>query len=185
MVDRSIEACEAGLATLHPVVRAVALRHILLVRDQGLEIRALYGYRPIEDHRELFLRGRALVGGEWKVVNPALVATPVMRSWHCYGLAYCLEVCTGGRPVWTSDAVDLVRSLGITSGAAPNGYRRRWKQPFHFDVIPPMLDKRTAESYVTGFGGDLRPFWRVCSMRWNGERYPRPARKEREQHAHV
>lgn len=71
------------LLKLHPNVQPFFVKHVQEAYRRDVPIRYYDTHRTFDQQFELFKKGRALVGGEWIVVDPKKVVTNVRKfGWH-------------------------------------------------------------------------------------------------------
>ena len=102
------------LAALIPELRSLALKHLDLCREAGIDLLVVQGYRTLQEQAALYETGRGPDGGS-KVTN----ARPGY-SWHNFRRAYDVAVVEGGKINWNSpkytEAGKIGKSLGLLWG---------------------------------------------------------------------
>ncbi len=127
--------------TLHPAIRSLVIKGVVLLQEQGVFIRIVQAMRSIEAQNALYAQGRTTAGDivTWAVGG---------KSYHNYGLAFDFCLLHGDRTIsWSrsedldqdhmpdwQEVVSVFKSLGfVWGGTFPKGKEDYPHFQFTFD----------------------------------------------------
>jgi peptidoglycan L-alanyl-D-glutamate endopeptidase CwlK len=118
------------ITDLHKKVAALAIQHIDLCKQAGIDLLITSTYRDAEAQNALFAQGRTTPG---KIVTRARAG----QSVHNYRLAYDVVPIRNGKPVWSSsDPVwQEVGRIGESLGLEWAGRWKSFKEFPHFQYL--------------------------------------------------
>lgn len=117
------------IGELRDDLQPIAMEHLRLARDAGIDARITEGYRSFARQEELYAQGRTTPGNVVTNAKPG-------KSRHNYGEAYDLAIFVRGKPDWNrpEGEWEMLGEIGKSLGLEWGGDWTSFKDRPHFQL---------------------------------------------------